>query len=151
MYLALLDKLSENVIVSLLNDYFLRKRQEMVASKSKQSTALGDYLARVRSAKGFTLRQVEEATEKDVSNAYLSQLEHGRVSSPSPNVLHSLSQVYAVPYENLMKKAGYITPGSVKTVNGKNDSPASFSIEDLSQEEENALLAYLALYRKTKG
>lgn len=121
----------------------------MTKSKSEQSTVLGDYLARVRNAKGFTLRQVEDATEKDVSNAYLSQLEHGRVSSPSPNVLHSLSQVYAVPYENLMKKAGYIAPDAATT--NKDQGANSFSIEDITEDEENALLTYLALYRKTKG
>jgi transcriptional regulator with XRE-family HTH domain len=46
-------------------------------------------------------------TGKAVSNAYLSQLEHGKIKRPSPNVLHSLAEVYAVPYEALMEKAGY--------------------------------------------
>jgi len=56
----------------------------------------------LRTAKGFTLRQVEEAT--DNANAYLTQ--QGKVQKPSPNVLHSLAEVYAVPYESLMEKAG---------------------------------------------
>lgn len=123
----------------------------MSKARSEHATVLGDYLSRIRGAKGFTLRHVEEATARDVSNAYLSQLEHGRVSSPSPNVLHSLAQVYSVPYENLMRKAGYIAPNSANTDSGQNAKPDSFSIEDITQEEENALLAYLALYRKTKG
>ena len=41
--------------------------------------ALSTYLASLRAAKRLTLRQVEEATENAVSNAYLSQLEHGRI------------------------------------------------------------------------
>ena len=115
-----------------------------------RSTALGEFLIRVREAKGLTLRQVEEATGNDVSNAYLSQLEHGRINKPSPNILHSLSTVYSVSYENLMEKAGYISPSSVQPTGSKHGRTATFSIEDLSEEEENALLTYLAVYRKAK-
>src|SRR5437868_6833026 len=56
---------------------------------------LGPLLADLRTAKRLSLRQVEEATGKAVSNAYLSQLENGKIHKPSPNVLHSLSGVYA--------------------------------------------------------
>jgi transcriptional regulator with XRE-family HTH domain len=40
----------------------------------------------------------------------LSQLENGKIRKPSPNVLHGLANVYAVPYETLMEKAGYLLP-----------------------------------------
>lgn len=123
----------------------------MAKRDPERSKALGEYLARIREAKGLTLRQVEEATAKDVSNAYLSQLEHGRVSQPSPNVLHSLATVYGVSYESLMEKAGYITPNSTQASGSKHGRVATFAIDDLSEDEENALLAYLAMYRKTKG
>jgi len=43
----------------------------------------------------MSLRQVEEATEKEVSNAYLSQLETGKIVKPSPNILHALARVYS--------------------------------------------------------
>jgi transcriptional regulator with XRE-family HTH domain len=75
-----------------------------------QPSELGALLADLRTAKGLSLRDVEEATDKAVSNAYLSQLENGRIRKPSPNVLHSLAGVYAVPYEALMEKAGYLLP-----------------------------------------
>jgi transcriptional regulator with XRE-family HTH domain len=67
-----------------------------------QPNELGALLADLRTAKGFSLREVEEATGKAVSNAYLSQLENGKIKKPSPNVLHSLAEVYAVPYETLI-------------------------------------------------
>ena len=70
---------------------------------------LGALPADLRTAKGLSLREVEEATGKAVSNAYLSQLENGRIRKPSPNVLHGLADVY-VPYETLMEKAGYLLP-----------------------------------------
>ncbi len=108
--------------------------------------ALGGLLADLRTAKGLSLRQVEEATGKAVSNAYLSQLEKGRIRKPSPNVLHSLAAVYAVPYEALMEKAGYLWP-SEGSAPGRRRRLAAFAIDDLTAEEEEELLKYLAFIR----
>jgi transcriptional regulator with XRE-family HTH domain len=99
----------------------------------------------LRVAKGMSLRQVEEATGKAVSNAYLSQLENGKIQKPSPNVLHSLSGVYAVPYEALMEKAGYLLPPDGSA--GRRTRLAAFAFDDLTVEEEEELLKYLAFLR----
>jgi transcriptional regulator with XRE-family HTH domain len=110
---------------------------------------LGALLADLRTARGFTLRQVEEATDRAVSNAYLSQLEKGKVQKPSPNVLHSLAAVYAVPYESLMERAGYLLPSG----RGESKRPralGAFAIDDLTAEEEEKLLEYLAFLRFRK-
>jgi transcriptional regulator with XRE-family HTH domain len=106
---------------------------------------LGTLLADLRTAKGLSLREVEEATGKAVSNAYLSQLENGRIKKPSPNVLHSLAAVYAVPYESLMEKAGYLLPS--ENGPGQRKRLAAFAIDDLTAEEEEQLLKYLAFLR----
>jgi len=119
-----------------------RKRSEFVG----QPNQLGAVLADLRTAKGFSLREVEEATDKAVSNAYLSQLENGKNKKPSPNVLHSLAEVYAVPYEALMEKAGYLLP-SESTGGGRRRRLAAFAIDDLTAEEEEELLKYLAFLR----
>jgi hypothetical protein len=60
-------------------------------------------------------------------------------------VLHSLSGVYAVPYEALMEKAGYLLPSE----NGgrRRTRLAAFAIDDLTAEEEEELLKYLAFLR----
>ena len=58
----------------------------------------------MRKSRGLTLRQVEEATEKEISNAYLSQLETGKISKPSPNVLHTLANLYAAEFQTLMER-----------------------------------------------
>jgi transcriptional regulator with XRE-family HTH domain len=118
-----------------------RKRSEFVGRPNE----LGGVLADLRTAKGFSLREVEEATGKGVSNAYLSQLENGRIQKPSPNVLHSLSEVYAVPYEALMEKAGYLLPS--EETGGRRRGLAAFAIDDLTAEEEEELLKYLAFLR----
>jgi transcriptional regulator with XRE-family HTH domain len=111
-----------------------------------RSSQLGPLLADLRTAKGFSLRQVEEATGRAVSNAYLSQLENGKIQKPSPNVLHSLAEVYAVPYEALMEKAGYLMP-SEEAGARRRSRLAAFAIDDLSAEEEEELLKYLAFLR----
>jgi transcriptional regulator with XRE-family HTH domain len=118
-----------------------RKRAEFVERPSE----LGGLLADLRKAKGFSLREVEEAAGKAVSNAYLSQLENGKIRKPSPNVLYSLAEVYAVPYEALMEKAGYLMP--VGNGSERRKRLAAFAIDDLTAEEEEGLLKYLAFLR----
>lgn len=47
----------------------------------------------MRKAKGLTLRQVEEST--GISNAYLSQLETGKIKSPSYDTVKALYELYS--------------------------------------------------------
>jgi transcriptional regulator with XRE-family HTH domain len=118
----------------------------------KEEQTLGAYLRNLRETRRMTLREVEEAS--DVSNAYLSQLEHGRIAKPSPHVLHGLATVYRVPYETLMEKAGYITRGGGTSKGGGTERRArlaTFVDEELTQLEEEALLEYLAFLRSRKG
>jgi len=126
----------------------VKRSQRKRSGFSGRSSELGTLLADLRTAKGLSLREVEEATGKAVSNAYLSQLENGKIKKPSPNVLHSLSGVYAVPYEALMEKAGYLLPS--EDGGGCRTRLAAFAIDDLTAEEEEELLKYLAFLR-TRG
>jgi transcriptional regulator with XRE-family HTH domain len=124
----------------------MAERKSRARSNRKGSQVeLGDLLAHLRVAKGLSLRQVEETTDKAVSNAYLSQLEKGKIQKPSPHVLHSLAAVYAVPYETLMEKAGYLLPS--QEGGGRRRRLAAFAIDDLTAEEEEELLKYLAFLR----
>jgi len=123
-----------------------RKRSEFVG----RPTELGVLLRDLRTAKGFSLREVEDATGKAVSNAYLSQLENGKIKKPSPNVLHSLAEVYLVPYEALMEKAGYLLPAEDGSGRQRRRRLATFAIDDLTAEEEEELLKYLAFIRSRK-
>lgn len=75
-----------------------------------KAESLGRYLKSARLGSNMTLREVEEATGKEVSNAYLSQLESGKIMKPSVHVLYALSTSLGVPYETLMERAGYIVP-----------------------------------------
>jgi HTH-type transcriptional regulator, competence development regulator len=110
---------------------------------------LGAHLARLRTAAGLSLRQVEDATEKEVSNAYLSQLENSKITKPSPSVLHALSLVYKTPYEDLMMRAGYL-PTDGDASGRRQAKAATFAIQGLTPEEEQALIDYLAFIRKQR-
>jgi len=55
---------------------------------------IGDKFKTIREARGSTLREVEKET--GISNAYLSQLENGRIKSPSYKVIKQLSEYYGL-------------------------------------------------------
>lgn len=119
---------------------------------SPQLQSLGEYLRNVRDSLRLTLRDVQEASE--VSNAYLSQLENGKITKPSPHILHKLATVYNVSYETLMEKAGYISRSEENGENKKKHRAgrlAAFAKEELTQEEEEELLRYLAFLRSRRG
>ena len=97
----------------------------------------------------MTLREVEQVTSKQVSNAYLSQIENDKIRKPSPNVLHSLAETYAISFENLMDKAGYL----MSLTNRPDEDPrgrgrlAAFAEYNLTPDEESELLQYLQFLR----
>lgn len=124
---------------------------EPAKKDSKETMSLGEFLADIRRVKRQSLREVEEATGKDVSNAYLSQLEKGHIKKPSPNILYSLASAYSVPYEILMEKAGYIVKASEREDHETHGRIATFANEALTKEEEEEMLRYLAFIRSKKG
>jgi transcriptional regulator with XRE-family HTH domain len=62
---------------------------------------LGSMLQARRVELGFTLRDVEQITGGQVSNAYLSQLENGKIKNPSLRIMCALAAAYAVSLETL--------------------------------------------------
>ncbi|MBC7866253.1 MAG: helix-turn-helix domain-containing protein [Gloeobacteraceae cyanobacterium ES-bin-316] len=71
-------------------------------------------LKELRERAGFTLREVETATS--ISNAYLSQLENGKIKSPSAQVLFVLAKLYCVDIETLLIESGLVKPQNVQPV-----------------------------------
>jgi HTH-type transcriptional regulator, competence development regulator len=120
-----------------------------VGDQRTSDESLGAHLARLRTAAGLSLRQVEDATQKEVSNAYLSQLETNKIAKPSPNILHALALVYKASYEDLMKRAGYLSVDAHPT-GRRQAKAATFAIQGLTPEEENILIDYLAFIRKQR-
>ena len=121
----------------------MAKGEEIISTENR----LGAHLALLRRTTRMSLRQVEEATGKEVSNAYLSQLENGKITKPSPNILHALALVYNAQYEDLMQRAGYLS-AETDSQGRRRAKVATFPVGDLTAEEEESLLEYLAMLRK---
>lgn len=109
---------------------------------NKNITTFGEFLQSARNKSGFSLRAVEEAT--GISNAYLSQLEQGKIKRPSPVILYKLSDVYKVPYADLFHLVGYPLPDT--SIDNKSASLAS-RIGPITQDEEESLIEYLEFLR----
>jgi transcriptional regulator with XRE-family HTH domain len=118
--------------------------------RTGEKLTLGQYLASIRQARRMTLRQVEEATSKEVSNAYLSQIENDKIQQPSPNVLHALAEIYGIDYGQLMEMAGHITPSKSRSHNQRHGRVATFADHNLTPAEEAELIEYLQFIRRRK-
>ena len=76
------------------------------------------------------------------------QLENGGVKKPSPHVLHQLSEALTVPYAELIRLSGYRLPGEAAGLATETVGSALFA--DLTDDERDELLEYLAWYRTRK-
>lgn len=108
----------------------------------------GIYFKALREAKGLTLREVEQQT--NISNAYLSQLETGKVKQPSPGNLYKLAQLYDVPYESLMERVGYPVPKNNELRTANEPDVAYGRLGNLTDAEELELLDYIKLIRNRR-
>jgi transcriptional regulator with XRE-family HTH domain len=113
---------------------------------------LGRYLASIRSDRQLSQRDVEKATNKIVSNAYLSQIENDQIKMPNPNILHALAELYAVSYEELMERAGFVAPMRSRSHSSKKSrsNAAPLAGHNLTAQEEKELVQYLGYLRSRK-
>ena len=105
--------------------------------------AIGRLLKRTRQVRALSASDVARAA--GISAAYLSKLEHDAVKKPSPPVLHQLSEALAVPYAELMRLSGYPVPGD--DLPAKADTIGAALFADITEDERDELLEYLAWYR----
>jgi transcriptional regulator with XRE-family HTH domain len=110
--------------------------------ENDRSETFGRFLNDIRKSRGFTLRDVERITDGQISNAYLSQLETGSIERPSAMKLHCLASAYAVDYNTLMEKAGFIAESATPI-----NRVATSILGELTHEEEDQLLQYLTFLR----
>ena len=104
---------------------------------------LAELLKRTRRELDITLRIVQEKT--GISNAYLSQMENGRIGSPSPNVLFKLANLYNLSYDRLLELAGH-------PIRIKKEVSTRFgdNIEDLSDEDKERVLDYIKFLKSSR-
>lgn len=104
---------------------------------------LGTYLKALRDNQELSLRDVQSKT--GISNAFLSQLESGKIKNPNPVMLYKLATLYRVPYESLMERAGYPVP--TPDTSTKDADKVFHRFGDITREEEEQLLDYLGFLR----
>lgn len=68
---------------------------------------IGEYIKKIREEKELSINQL--ALYSKVSAAHISRIERG-LREPSPEILKKISEALKVPYEELMKVAGYLEP-----------------------------------------
>lgn len=104
---------------------------------------LGDTLKESRKNIGYTLQQVEDSS--GISNAYLSQLENGKIKSPSANILYKLSSLYKVPLKTFLISAGIIDKKNEENTSNSDSfvQKVAFSSEEMTKEEKEEVLKYL--------
>jgi len=110
-------------------------------------TELGDTLAESRGKHGWTLRDVEGRT--GIHNAHLSQIEKGTIARPDPNILWELARIYERDFDELMRLAGHVRPGSASTVK-PSAAVAWRALEGLTPEQQREALDYLQQLRKER-
>jgi SOS regulatory protein LexA len=106
------------------------------------------YLKELRKERGLSIRQLEKLS--GVSNAYISLLENGKKGFPSPEILKKIHEPLGVSYDELMEKAGYISPAlrkeilpeTVQTIDGNGN---------LTELLSNAFEMYMASARDENG
>ncbi len=94
------------------------------------------------------LSAVDAARAARISAAYLSKLENDAVKRPSPHVLLQLSEALTLPYADLMRLSGYRVPGEHHRPAADSLGAALFA--DLTDDEREELLEYLAWYRSRR-
>lgn len=102
---------------------------------------LGPFIKSAREQKKITIREAEELS--GISNAYLSQIENGKVKKPSPDILLKISRLYMVPYEMLLMKADYPIPDYGINQEKNEHSSAVVLIVDDSFNERELIRSYL--------
>lgn len=113
--------------------------------ENDRSVVFGRFLSDLRKSRGFTLRDVEKITDGQISNGYLSQLENGNIEKPSAMKLHRLASAYAIDYNQIMERAGFISESATPI-----NRVATSILGELTYDEEEQLLQYLSFLRSQK-
>ena len=97
----------------------------------------------------MTLREVEEATNKQVSNAIEPNRKRQDLEAV-PNILHALAELYAISFEKLMEMAGFLTSPTKRADTERHGRIATFAEHNLTAEEEAEMMRFLQFIRSRK-
>lgn len=105
-------------------------------------------LKQLRENQGLSLRQIEGVT--GVSNAYLSQIESGKVGPPSPRIIEKLASALDYPYVELMRAAGHLSDEVIHEPMLRLGS-TTVSLADLTADDQRQLLGFVEQLRRKRS
>lgn len=110
--------------------------------------ALGEVVREARQEKGWTLREAADAT--GIHNAHLSQIESGKILQPGQAILWTLAETYDLDFTKLLRLAGHTTKSAAA---GRRSLAGAVlrSLDDLTDDEQRALLAYMEQMKREQG
>ncbi|HNR90511.1 MAG TPA: response regulator [Spirochaetota bacterium] len=103
---------------------------------------LGTFIKAARKRTAITIREAEKRS--GVSNAYLNQIENGRIKRPSPDILSKIGALYDLPYDVLLHKAGYTLPDFENREESDGDRRHRILIIDDDPRDRELLIERLA-------
>jgi len=123
---------------------------------------IGKYLSSLREAKGFTMSAVVDeikqliktntlSEQSAISRGYLSSLEADKYLHPSPFKLKALANVYKIPYELLLNKAGYLDKTNKKVKEDATFTLMLKEVQDMTPGERESVLDYIEFVKSRRN
>ena len=112
-----------------------------------RSITLGRYLKTIRIDRNLSLKQMEEATERQISATYLSYVENDKIRAPGPDRLILLSRIYNINSSHILEMAGHLHLLDCEDSIINSPPRGPFAEMNLTAEEETKLLEYLDFLR----
>lgn len=110
--------------------------------------SLGEFIKEKRNLKNWSQRDL--AAKSGVSNAEISRIESGKRKEPSSSVLKDIASALDVPVEDLLQQAGVISDSSTATTQSSFESSAYVSVDDLSEDEIEDVMKYIAFLKSQR-
>lgn len=110
--------------------------------------SLGEYIKEKRNAKNWSQRDLANAS--GISNAEISRIESGKRKEPSSSVLKDIAIALDIQIEDLLLQAGVISDDSAITKQTSFESSAYVSVDDLSKDEIEDVMKYIAFLKSQR-
>lgn len=122
----------------------------LVDDARKLAIEFGKRLREIREKSGESLRKIERRS--GLNSGYLSQLENGKITHPSPSILQKVATGYRLRFEDLLRWTGYVTGSQDEVTPNQAVALSTVSgLGDPSDEELQTLKAIVDLLQSKRS
>jgi transcriptional regulator with XRE-family HTH domain len=115
----------------------------------RATSSLGQRLRQVREHAGWSLRDLE--SRSGLKSGYLSQLEQGKITHPSPSILRRVADAYQLRFQDVLVWAGYASEESADIPPNQAVALSTVSaLGDPSDEELETLKAIVDVLQRNR-